>query len=96
MLLDGWQRLEAMGTALVISDSEMREMLLKGEDTFRAQALWYLERWVKGTDDRSQAWVRLLPEFLKEVCPDANAPRPRRPLHGFVILRFPMRSSFLG
>jgi hypothetical protein len=78
MLLDGWQRIEAKGAPRLISDSEIRDMLLKGSDTFRAQAVWYLELWVKGTDERSQAWAQLLPEFLKEVWPrhkDAKTPR---------------------
>jgi hypothetical protein len=41
----------------------------KGGDTFRAQALWYLEQWIKGTDERSRAWAKLLPDLLKEVWP---------------------------
>jgi len=69
MLLDGWERLEATGATRLISDSEMRDMLVKGGDTFRAQALWYLERWIQGTDERSRAWANLLPDLLKEVWP---------------------------
>lgn len=69
MLLDGWQRLDAAGAPRLVSDSEMRDMLLKGGDTFRAQALWYLERWIEGTDERSGAWAGLLPDLLKDVWP---------------------------
>jgi len=69
MLLDGWQRLDVAGAPRLVSDSEMRDMLLKGGDTFRAQALWYLERWIEGTDERSGAWADLLPDFLKDVWP---------------------------
>jgi hypothetical protein len=69
MLLDGWQRFEALGTPRLVSDAELRDLLLKGGDVFRAQALWHLERWTKGTDERSLAWTNLLPEFLREVWP---------------------------
>lgn len=69
MLVDGWQRLEATAAARLISDSEMRDMLLKGGDTFRAQALWYLGRWIRGTDEHSRVWTNLLPDFLKTVWP---------------------------
>lgn len=78
MLLDGLQRIESAYAHRSVSDSAMREMLLKGGDDFRAQAVWYLQQWVKGTDERSQAWAHLLPEFLKEVWPrhkDGKSPR---------------------
>lgn len=78
MLLDGWQRIAFEGAPRLISDADMRQMLLEGGDAFRAQAVWYLEQWVKGTDERSQAWAQLLPELLKEVWPrhkSAKSPR---------------------
>ena len=73
MLLDGWQRIDIDDAPRLITDSEMRDMLLKGGDDFRAQALWYLGRWIKGTDRRSQAWARLLPDFFRDVWPRHKA-----------------------
>ena len=73
MLLDGWNRLDGRFAPQLINDSEMREMLLKGGDDFRAQAVWHLERWSSGGQQGNEAWVRLLPELLRDVWPRHKA-----------------------
>jgi hypothetical protein len=73
MLLAGWQRVDIQGAPRSITDSEMRDMLLKGGDDFRAQAVWYLEQWTSGGPQSHEAWMRLLPELLREVWPRHKA-----------------------
>jgi len=73
MLLAGWERLDIQNAPRLISDSAMRDMLLKGGDDFRAQAAWYLEQWTNGGPQGHEAWVRLLPELLGDVWPRHKA-----------------------
>jgi len=73
MLLAGWERLDIQNAPRLISDSAMRDMLLKGGDDFRAQAAWYLERWTSGGPQGHEAWLRLLPELLRDVWPRHKA-----------------------
>jgi hypothetical protein len=78
MLLSGWQRLNNPAAPKLVSDSEMRDALLNGGDEFRAQAVWYLQRWIASEQQEDGDWVQLLPELLRDVWPrhkSAKSPR---------------------
>jgi hypothetical protein len=78
MLLHGWQRLSNPAAPKLISDTEMRDALLNGGDEFRAQAVWYLQRWISSGQQEDDDWVQLLPEFLRDVWPRHKAAKSPR------------------
>jgi hypothetical protein len=69
MLLSGWVRLKQDGAPQLVTDEELRDLLLKGGDHFRAQALYHLGQWTGLEDQASQAWDHILPELLEQVWP---------------------------
>jgi hypothetical protein len=56
-----------------VSNGELRDVLLCGDDDFRSFILWQVERWSQSTDSRTaETWSRLLLEFLRDVWPRQN------------------------
>jgi hypothetical protein len=65
LLLAGWHSRGPDGNRLVSND-EMRSLLLDTDDEFRSHLIWTLERWTKGEQQR---WKADLPNFLSNVWP---------------------------
>jgi len=75
VILDGWQaRRSATGERLV-SDDETRRILLAGDEEFRTQVIWYLERWSQkeGSPWRTEALTLLQNVWPRQVV--AKTPR---------------------
>ncbi len=63
ILLNGWGTLDGKGERL-ISNPEMRELLLNGNNEFRHHVLWTLNRW-----SNSEGWSQQIIEFLEDAWP---------------------------
>lgn len=68
-LLVGWAGRRRNRTRFV-SDTEMRDALVRSGEGFRAQILWHLQRW---SADEPKVWRRRLYQFLREVWPQQKA-----------------------
>lgn len=66
-LLSGWGRTQKKTAKRLVTNEEMRTILLNADDNFRGQLLWHLERW--SSDEKSSAWKASLPVFFSEVWP---------------------------
>jgi len=67
MLLAGWGGTEdAINAERLISDIELRNILIHAEDDMRVQMLWHLEHWTLESGSR---WGDLLVPFLTRVWP---------------------------
>ena len=67
MLLAGWGDFEcAVDSERLITDVELREVLIHAEDDFRTQMLWYLKHWALEAGGR---WSDRLIPFLTQVWP---------------------------
>jgi hypothetical protein len=62
MILSGWGSVNEETGGRLISDDEMRTVLLTNNDHFRSQVLWQAERWSSGDDER---WSDLLLDLLR-------------------------------
>lgn len=65
MLLAGWGAKLDAGARLV-ADYEMRRALLDGNERFRSQVIWHLQKWTSETPDR---WQPDVTPFFNEVWP---------------------------
>jgi hypothetical protein len=68
-LLAGWRSEAATGERLV-SDIELREVLIHTDDEFRQQLLWQLERWCAEPDS---SWRETVVPFFGQVWPKQRA-----------------------
>ncbi|WP_428678727.1 SIR2 family protein [Reyranella sp.] len=68
IILAGWGSTSEINGERLISNQEMRGLLLKVDDNFRLRILWKLERWSTDKDDKGR-WALQLPEFLQDVWP---------------------------
>jgi hypothetical protein len=70
IILAGWGSQNDETQSRFISNAEMHDVLLCGDDDFRCFILWQVERWSQGKDsDTAGIWSRLLSEFLRDVWP---------------------------
>ncbi|KAB0671038.1 hypothetical protein F6V30_00100 [Oryzomonas sagensis] len=67
ILLSGWGRMCKKGTKRLVTNEEMRDILLNADDEFRGQIVWHLERWA--IDEKVGAWKANLSVFFTEVWP---------------------------
>jgi hypothetical protein len=74
ILLVGWGRKKDDG-ARIVSDDEMRAVLVDADDDFRVQLLWHLENWTKQPEStwRDEAVVLLTQVWPKQI--GAKTPR---------------------
>jgi hypothetical protein len=68
-LLLGWGREDARGRRIV-TDEELREVLIHSDDEFRQQLLWQLERWCSEAGD---TWRAKVVPFFRNVWPRQRA-----------------------
>jgi len=66
ILLIGWNGRIAATDERVVTNEEMRTVLLETDEEFRSQAIWNLEHWSK---DKTTSWPKEALVFLKEVWP---------------------------
>jgi SIR2-like domain len=72
-LLAGWGgEEEAAAPGQLLTDVELREVLIHADDELRGQVLWHLGNWSKNTATR---WPERLVPFLKTVWPKQRALR---------------------
>lgn len=70
LILAGWGITNMKSGARLISNSEMRDLLLCTDDEFRTHTLWQLEKWARTQEKGAQVdWTSMLPEFLRDVWP---------------------------
>jgi hypothetical protein len=70
-LLDGWGSEAATGEGLV-TDIELREVLIHSNDEFRQMLLWQLERWCA---EPNSFWRKRVASFFEKVWPKQRALR---------------------
>lgn len=68
IILDGWARTDEETGERLISNDEMRDVLLRAGDEFRSHILWQAERWSQAKD-AGEKWSERLPELLRDVWP---------------------------
>jgi hypothetical protein len=66
ILLAGWGSMDEESGSRLVSDQEMRVVLLNSDEEFRTQTLWHLERWCSNNESE---WETKCPVFLEEVWP---------------------------
>jgi hypothetical protein len=66
ILLAGWGTINQQTSERLVTDAEMREVLLDADDNFRSQVLWELRGW---STRKEGDWEAKLPVFLREVWP---------------------------
>lgn len=67
LLLSGWERTQKKTAKRLVTNEEMRTILLNADDDFRGQLIWHLERW--SSDEKNGTWKANLPVFFSEVWP---------------------------
>ena len=66
-LLSGWGRTYKKTVERLVTNEEMRTILLNADDDFRGQLIWHLSRWA--SDEKNDTWKTSLPVFFTEVWP---------------------------
>lgn len=66
LILAGWGSIDDNTGARLVSDDEMRTLLLSASDDFRTQVLWQLERWIGEADGE---WAARVHPFLTDAWP---------------------------
>lgn len=70
IILAGWGIRNKKTNQSLISNDEMRDVLLRADDDFRSQVLWQVEKWSEAEPDGDgERWAALLPKLLQDVWP---------------------------
>jgi len=92
MLLAGWAGSNTLlESDALISDVELREVLIHANDDLRTQMLWYLERWSQEPNSR---WGERILPFLTKAWPRQRAIRTPRTSGRLVDLALGMPDRF--
>jgi hypothetical protein len=92
MLLAGWGTTIGDAGERVITDSEMRAVLLGADDDFRGQIIWYLEMWPK--EEGANHWADDALVFLRNVWPRQLVARTSRVSSRLCGLAFSQHERF--
>jgi len=69
-ILAGWGSKDKDTGERLISNDEMREVLLSVNDDFRMQIIWQTERWSERDEGKAdKKWSEMIPELLRDVWP---------------------------
>jgi hypothetical protein len=66
ILLNGWNRKPSATGQRLITNEEMRTVLIEADDAFRSQVVWQLDRW---SEEKDSAWSKDTLTFLHDVWP---------------------------
>ncbi len=70
IILSGWGSRNGKTQERLISNDEMRDVLLYVDDDFRCRILWQVERWSKNQEaPAGEKWPQMLAELLRDVWP---------------------------
>ena len=69
LVLAGWCIMDQTGRDRCISNTELRDVLLRTDDAFRGAVLWHAERWLRQSDGEEAGRGSLVPELLRDVWP---------------------------
>jgi len=69
LLLLRWDAVDEDGGARLVSNDELRDVLLNGGDTFRSSVLWQVERWYGDSEKPDPKWADKLVVLLNDVWP---------------------------
>ncbi len=68
ILLAGWGRVSEKSGNQLVSDDEMRQIILDANDEFRVQLLWHAEQWAQSKGSKTR-WSKLMLDLLTKVWP---------------------------
>ena len=69
LILAGWRKYHGESGESLISNNELRSVLLNAGDRFRSSILWHIKIWSTRQDSDDERWDEMLPEFLSDVWP---------------------------
>jgi hypothetical protein len=88
ILLAGWGTVDSTTGERVVTNGEMRDVLINADDSFRSHVLWQLGRWPSETREVDADWRTKLPIFLSEVWPRQKSVKTPRTTVGLCELAF--------
>lgn len=70
MIVAGWGSKDASGKRRLVTNEELRGVLLSVDDEFRCRVLWHLERWTKGAATEAvESWRKQVPCLIRDAWP---------------------------
>jgi hypothetical protein len=70
LILAGWGTLNEETQKRLISNEDMRSVLILADDEFRSLFLWQVLKWSRDNKNgTNKIWPKMLPEFLRDVWP---------------------------
>ena len=76
IILAGWGERHEQTNEQIISNDDLRDVLLHASDEFRSDILWQAETWSEAeANGESEKWTRRLIELLREVWPRQKSAR---------------------
>ncbi|CDM57749.1 putative conserved protein [Rhizobium favelukesii] len=69
LILSGWRTRNPEIQQRLVSDSELRDVLVKSDDDFRVRVLWNMERSPPDQSEDQNSWIENLTELLENVWP---------------------------
>jgi hypothetical protein len=73
IILAGWGSVDDSNHQRIVSNEEMRELLLGSDEELRLRILWQVRRWAR--DESDTRWRDLIPEFIEKVWPRQTSVR---------------------
>jgi hypothetical protein len=94
ILLAGWGNVDTESGHRFVSDAEMRDVLIKVDDDFRAHILWQLESWSSKDEADKENWSGQVPAFLSSAWPRQKSAKSPRVTAALCDLVFSDKSTF--
>ena len=95
LVISSWVFSNSDKGEVLITDSELRNLLLKAGDKFRMQALWLMEKMGKKDGEEGQHWKSLQVRFLRDVWPVQRAVRTSLIFESLIELAFSNEDRFM-
>jgi len=93
-VLAGWGSVDISSGKRLVTNDELREVLIVTSEDFRAHLLWYLERWFSDVQDANEQWSNDVQVFLNEVWPRQKSVKTPRMTGKLCELAFSKPSMF--
>jgi hypothetical protein len=94
LLLAGWGNVDSESGNRFITDAEMRDVLIRVDDDFRAYLLWLLESWSSKDEGSKEYWSGQIPIFLSSAWPRQKTAKSPRITAALCDLVFADKSTF--